>query len=520
MNFKPNALLNLAFHLWPEREFLVFRGERLTCRQTYSQVKALAAGLHSLGVSQGDRVAVFLPACPEAVFSLFLPSQIGTIHMPINPLLGEQELLEILRHSGARVIFTGLNWYGLQQADLLKRLKPELPELQYVIVLPEARTGGESLPAGDGMLAYEEVLAKGRPYPRFKPNPDDPNLLCYTSGTTGHPKGVLHSNSRSWGFRFGDSWKRLSHQSLQCLLLPYPPYHFSGMFGIMTALIAGGKVVLMDRIDPALMLQIIQTEKVTQIGAPATIYRLMLAAARENSFDLSSVRRLTFSSEKLTPELACSLYDLFHCKLENYYGTTEAHLISWTDTEGAWQSASDSVGWPLPGVEIQIVDQDRQPLSAGEMGEITVRTPQRMLGYYRDPESTDRVLDSNGWIYTGDSGYIGQDKCLHITGRISELINRSGEKILPEEVETFLESHPAIRRAAVIGVPNALAGEEILAFILPQPGKTIDLEEVLRYCRGKIAPYKVPGDIRLVQQLPMTPNGKIQKFRLQETLHA
>jgi fatty-acyl-CoA synthase len=149
-----------------------------------------------------------------------------------------------------------------------------------------------------------------------------------------------------------------------------------------------------------------------------------------------------------------------------------------------------------------------------------VRSPQMMLGYYRDPERTAQVLDQDGWNFTGDAGYIGQDGNLRVTGRISELINRGGEKVLPEEVEAFLESHPAIRRAAVIGVPSQIAGEEILAFILPQPGRTVDLEEVLQFCRGKIAPFKVPSDIRLVQQLPITPNGKIQKYKLREALHA
>jgi fatty-acyl-CoA synthase len=520
MNFDPNALVKLAFHIWPEREFLVFREKRFNRRQVYSQLKALAAGLYSLGVVPGDRVAVFLPACPEAIMAIFLSGQLGTVHVPINPLLGEQDLLEILRHSGARVILTVRNWLGMRQVDLLKRLKPELPELQHVIVIPDGENGGEGLPAGDGFLSHGEVLASGQAYPRKKFNPYNPNLLCYTSGTTGHPKGVLHSNARSWSFSLGDSLRRLSQQSLQCMLLPYPPNYFSGMFGIMVSLITGGKLVLMDRLDPIQMLETIQAEKVTQIGAPATIFRLMLAAARSGEYDLSSVRRLTFSSEKLSPDLARDLYDLFNCRQENYYGTTEAHLISWTDSQGAWQTAADSVGRPLPGVEIRIVDQQHQPLPTGESGEIAVRSPQMMLGYYRDPERTAQVLDQDGWNFTGDAGYIGQDGNLRVTGRISGLINRGGEKVLPEEVEAFLESHPAIRRAAVIGVPSQIAGEEIVAFILPQPGRTVDLEEVLQFCRGKIAPFKVPSDIRLVQQLPITPNGKIQKYKLREALHA
>jgi fatty-acyl-CoA synthase len=519
-NNYPQRLIKLAFLFWPGRVFLVFKGERISRRTAYNRIKALAAGLNALGIQRGDRVAVLLPACPEMVYTQFLPNQLGTIHMPLNPLLGQHELEEILRHSGARVILTVQNWYGMQQAAFLKHLKPNLPDLQTIIVVPEAMAGSEKLPAGEGILSYEEVIAKGWQIPGVKVNPEDPILLCYTSGTTGQPKGVLHSQAGCWAIKPGAIWQRLSRQSLRSFLLPYPPYYFSGMFGIIAALISGGKVVLMDRIDPTQMLHAIQTEKVTQIGAPATVYRMLLAAARNSNYDLSSVRRLTFSSERLTPELAHSLYALFRCRLENFYGTTEAHVISWTEIAGDWQAASDSVGKPLPGVEVQIVDPAHNPLPVGEAGEIAVRSSQLMLGYYRDPERTSRVLDSQRWFLTGDSGCIGSDGNLHLTGRVSDLINRGGEKVHPEEVEAFLESHPSIRRAAVIGVPNQLAGEEILAFIVPHSGATINLEEVLHYCRGKIAAFKTPSNIRLVEQLPITPGGKIQKFKLRESLHA
>jgi fatty-acyl-CoA synthase len=513
----PRHLIHLAFRLWPGREFLVFRDERLTRRSVLAQVKALACGLNALGVTQGDRVAIFLPACPQAVYAQFINSYLGTVHMPLNPLLGEHELRQILRHSQAKVILTCLNWFGLKQVEVLERIKPDLPDLQTIVVIDPDEENTAIFHKGRGILAYSTLLAMGLPCPRIKVRLTDPALLSYTSGTTGQPKGVLHSYARNWGISAGSIRQRIKREALQCLLLPYPPYHFAGMFGITSALLSGGKVILMDRIVPSQVLATIQKEKVTQIGAPPTIFKLLLAALQHGSFDLTSVKRLTFSSEKLSSQLAQALFEAFHCKLDNFYGTTEAHLISWTD-QGDWKSASDTVGKPLPGVEVRVVDLAHQPLPLGELGEFAVRTAQMMNGYFRDPVRTGQVLDDNGWLFTGDSGFIGQDGSLHLTGRVSDIIKRGGELVHPEEVETFLESHPAISSAAVVGLPNGLAGEEILAFIVATPGTRVDLEEVRRFCSGKIAAFKIPSDIRLVPQIPRTPTGKIQRFKLRESI--
>ena len=515
----PQSLISLAFRLWPEREFLIFGGERLNRRNVFSRVKALAAGLNALGVRQGDRIAIYLPACPEAVYAQFVNTQIGTIHMPLNPLLGEQELREILRHSQAKVIITARNWYGLHQADVLERLKPDLPDLQTIVVVNEQTGNKEKRSSETGLLTYSEMVAEGRAYPKVRLKPADPALLSYTSGTTGHPKGVIHSYSRNWSISARSILHRLKSETLQCLLLPYPPYHFAGMFGIASALVSGGKVVLMDRIDPTRMLNAIQAEKVTQIGASPTIFRLLVTAAKNSPCDLSSVRRLTLSSEKLSPGLARSLFEIFHCKLDNFYGTTEAHLISWTDS-GDWQSASETVGRPLPGVDVRVVDTARLPVPMGEVGEFAIRTSQMMNGYYRDPERTRQVLDGDGWLYTGDAGYIGSDGCLRLTGRVSDTIKRGGELVHPEEVESFLESHAAIRQAVVVGTPNELTGEDIIAFIVPNHGKIIDLEEIKRFCKGKIAAFKVPSEIRLIARIPVTSNGKIQRHKLRESILA
>jgi fatty-acyl-CoA synthase len=191
-------------------------------------------------------------------------------------------------------------------------------------------------------------------------------------------------------------------------------------------------------------------------------------------------------------------------------------MISWTGAEDNWECAAATVGKPVPGAELRVVDDQRRPLPVGAQGEIAVRTRQMMLGYYNAPELTARVLDAEGWFYTGDIGFLGEDGYLRLVDRKSDLIIRGGQNIFPAEVEKHLVSHAAIRRAAVFGMPHALSGETVWAYIEPQPGTGLTVTEVLNHCRGQIAPFKIPEEVRFMARLPTTPTGKIQKYQLRQ----
>jgi fatty-acyl-CoA synthase len=504
----PRRVLDLAFRARSASEYLIFQGERITRRQAYADVRALAAGLQSLGVQKGDRVATLLPACPEAVYSMFVPSITGSIHVPLNPLLGEYELRYILADCGAKVVITGRRWYGLDHPAMLARMLPDLPALKHVLVRG----------TGDGDCAVFRPLADvmgsaGTPRP-VKVSLHEPATLTYTSGTTGRPKGALHS--RTWRLLARLSGSRLGLSSLRCLLLPYPPHHFAGMVGIMASLLAGGKVILMERFDPEQMLEVIQRERVTQIGGSPTMYRWLLCSPGQERYDLSSVQRITASSERLPPDLVRALHDRFGCSLENFYGTTETNLISWTAVDDPWERAATTVGKPVPGVSVRVVDDERQPLPAGAPGEIAVRAPQIMLGYYNDPALTAQVLDADGWFYTGDVGYLGDDGYLRLVDRKRDTIIRGGQNVYPAEIEQYLEQHPLIRRAGVVGVPGRLGSEEVWAYLELQPGALLTEREVMDYCRGQIATFKIPEQVRFAPQLPATAAGKVQRFRLRE----
>ena len=506
----PQRLVDLAFRVRPNSEFVIFQDQRLTRRQVFDRVKALAAGLQALGVQEGDRVATLLPACPEAVYTAFLPSVLGNINVPLNPLLGKHELRHILADCGAKVVVAAENWYGQNHPTMLARLLPDLPDLRCVIVR-EASDGD-----GQTFLPLQDVMSPSRPLRPAKVSADDTVLISYTSGTTGRPKGIVHIQSRYWGLAVSSVSPRLDLGLLRCLLLPYPPYHYAGLFGIVGTLLAGGKVILMDRFDPKLMLEYVQTEKVSQIGASPTMYRLLLSTPGQERYDLSSVQRLAFSSEPLPLDLAQALHERMGCHLENIYGMTETMVISWTNPKDTWERAATTVGQPAPGARVRIVDDERLPLPVGERGEVAVQTSQMMTGYHHNPELTAQVLDEEGWFYTGDIGYVGEDGYLRLVDRKKDLIIRGGENIYPVEVEQYVERHALVRRAGVIGVPSEVGGEAVWAYLELQPGATLTAKEVLSFCRGQIAPFKIPAQVRFVERLPTTAAGKVQKFKLRE----
>ena len=506
----PRQLMSLAFRLRPNSEFILFQGQRLTRGQAYDRMKSLAAGLQRLGIGKGDRVASLLPACPEAVYTLFMPWVLGNVNVPLNPLLGEHELRHILADSGAKVVIIAENWYGQNHASTLERLLPELPDLRYVVVRDATEGNGTTL------LPMKDVVAGERALRPVEISPHDTMTLAYTSGTTGLPKGVVHTRSRALGIAVGPARLRMKLRALRCMLLPYPPYHTAGRFGLFISLFAGGKVILMDRLNPRQMLEHIEREKVTQIAGSPTMYRMLMGTSGQEKYDLSSVRRIAFSSESLDMDTARALHDRFGCHLENMYGTTESMMISWTDLDDPWKRVASTVGKPVPGARVRIVDDDREPLPIGERGEIAVQTSQMMIGYHRAPELTAEVLDPEGWFYTGDIGYLDDSGYLRLVDRKKDVIIRGGQNVYPAEVEAYLQRHPLIRRAGVIGVPSDLGGEVVWAYVEAQAGAALATREVLGFCLGQIAPFKIPAQVRFVDRLPTTAAGKVQRFKLRE----
>ena len=527
----PRWLVRLAFTLYPQREYILYADQRLTRRQVYRQIQSLAAGLQALGLRQGDRIATLLPACPEAIYALYLPLHSGMVNVPLHPLLGEYELRHILKDCSARAVIAAERWMGRDYRALFHKLKPDLPDLEFVLLrselvegplkpagLPrtEPRDLSPARPPADGFLPLHRAMPPGaRPHP-VRIRDQDIARIFYTSGTTGLPKGVVHLQAGLGGLIRGSLRAHMRGERMRCMLMPLPPYQLAGMVAAVLGLAAGGKIILPERFNPLHILQSIPKEGVTRLAGAPTLYRLLLATPGQADYDLSSLQVITLATETCPLALAEALAARVDCQLENIYGLTETGIISMTEADDPWQRAADTVGRPYPGVEVRIVDDGRRPLPPGEVGEIAVRTVQVMAGYYRDPPATAQVLDADGWLYTGDLGSLGSDGYLRLVDRKRDLIIHSGINIYPAEVEAFLERHPQVQRAAVVGVPDALSGETVWAFIEAAPGAKLLPRQVREFCLGQLAAFKIPDQVRIVARLPLTVTNKVQKFRLRE----
>ena len=495
MNLAQNVIRARAF--FPDRPAIVFEGRNITYRELDAASNRAANLLTSLGIARGDRVALYLPNIPEFAIVYLGVLKAGAIAVSINAIFKQQEAEFILNDAGARVVFT--------TAELAGNLaEAACPALERVIVCEGAAGATPSL--------AELLEQASSEFQTAEMAPSDPALLLYTSGTTGVPKGATLSH----GNVVSNTWSVVHHAGyrpddrLMCFL---PLFHVFGQNFIMNAcFLSGSTLVLHRRFAPDAVLQSIARERVTMFFGVPSIYvaLLNLELARD---DLASIRYWFSAAATMPQEISRQWSERFGRPIYEGYGLTETSPFAAYNHD--FQHKFGSVGTAIENFELRIVDEAAEEVPRGSIGEIAIKGPGVMLGYWGRPDDSKAAI-RDGWFHSGDVGSMDDQGYVFIVDRVKDMINRSGFKIWPAEVEQLLYRHPAVREVAVYGVPDAINGEAVAAAIVLKSGATATAEEVVAYCRARGAVYKAPSRVDFVAELPKSATGKILKRVLRD----
>jgi long-chain acyl-CoA synthetase len=474
----------------------------LTFAELDDRSNRLAQALLAAGVGPGSRVAHLDRTAPEVVELMFAAAKIGAVAVPLNWRLRPIELAGILRDAGAPLLLAGPG-YTAVATELAAALAHDL---RVVAVGPEYERWLASHPADD---------------PGGRGASGDTVLQMYTSGTTGVPKGVLttHRNlsaavdsSPLWGF-----------DADTVSLTPLPMFHIGGIGWTFLGIWNGAPTILVSEFDAAPVLDLLEGERVTNAVFVPTILQMLCAVPGAADRDYSALRSIAYGASPITTPVLKAALRTFRCALFGVYGLTETTggVVQLDpddhDPDGPREHLLRSAGRPLPWVELRIVDPSTGgELGPHEVGEVWMRAPNVMAGYFQRPEETAAALTPDGWLRTGDGGYLDEEGHLFLTDRIKDMVVSGGENVYPIEVEEALAHHPDVADVAVIGVPDDRWGETVKALVIRAPGAAVTAEELIAFARGRLAGYKLPRSVEFVDELPRTPSGKVLKRELRE----
>lgn len=502
----------------PHRPFLAFGGRRLTYGQVEHRADALAASLHELGIEAGDRIALTLPNWPEFVVAAFAAAKLGAVIVPLNPRFTPTELQYMLRHSETAVVVTAENWAGVDYLARYEGFLAQLPDLQYVVSV-----GEEDLWYDDRIHQFEDLVSsgEGRAYPGHDADPDDLFAIVYTSGTMGKPKGVMlsHRNLLETSAATADAIGLVPEDVVFGVGTLFNVFGFGT--GVLGTLAAGAQLVLQDTEDAAALLETAERERVTVYHGTPTSFVVALREPSREGRRLDALRTGIVAGAPVAEELVGRIQRELVPELRIGYGLTETGtLIAVTTAADPPGKQRATVGRLLPDVQLRVLDVDGSVLPVESVGEVAVRGPGVMLGYYRQPGETAQALTPDGFFATGDLGMEDDEGYLHILGRRKEMIIRGGFNVYPREVEDRLHAHPAVLDVAVVGLPDEVLGEVACACIVPVEGAIVTGEEIKDFCREVLADYKVPDLVRFLDEFPMTGSGKVRRVELARMISA
>lgn len=500
----------------PDAEALVFGDRRVSWREFRDRVDAFARGLIEAGVGKGDRIALLAMGCPEFPVSFMAAAKIGAVWLGLSPKFTLRELVFILRDARPTVLVS-LRQYGERDlAPDLQALRREVPGIRTLIVIGEPFDGAEPFDAVAAAQPGSTDDALGRRAAEVVP--DDNALLMYTSGSTGTPKGVVHTH-RSMLLSVATQNARFGLSPGSRILMDFPINHVAADVEIgLAAICAGAALVIMDRFDPALSLQIVERERVTLLGGVPAMFMMQFGSPEFPRVSLASVETFVWAGSpapRTVIDVLAAIAGRTGARLLTGYGSTEAGgFVTFTDPGDDVDTLADTAGRVAPPTELRIVDEARRDVPDGQPGEIALRGPTLMRGYWNNPEATAQAVDAEGWYYTGDVALRDRGGRIRIVGRTSEMYKSGGENVHPREVEQALEAHPAVALAAVVGVPDDVFQESGLAFVVLRPGAGATDGQLRAHCRSLLANFKVPKRFEFRPGLPLLPNGKVDKVAL------
>ncbi len=489
-----------------EHVSLVFKGKEYTNVERFDNSMKFAKALKKLGVKQGDRVIIQMPNCPEVLTSFTASWCIGAVVVPINFMVGDAETALIYQDSGARVIISSMDFW-----EKIKTCRQQAPEIEHVVLIDD------EIP--EGALSFHQLVAESDSnIEAASVNDDDLAALIYTAGTTGVPKGVMHTHHALYVNSLR-SQNTLNFQPGTIAVAVLPLCHIYGVASLVTAfVVGGGTLVLHDSFDLETIFASIEKYKGTLLSAVPTMYVYMLLLSESKKYDLSSMKYWFSGSAPLTVDTWKQFKEKYGFEIIEGWGLTEAggnNVVNPIDGE----KKIGSVGFPFKGTQVKIVDNNGNELPGGEEGEIIISGPGLMKGYWNKPEETAAVL-KDGWLNTGDVGKIDEDGYLFITDRKKDIIIKGGENISPKEIEEVLFTHPNVFEAAVIGIKDKVYGEEIKAFVVLKPGETTTAENIIAHCEKTLKRFKLPKEVVFVDACPKNLLGKVMKKDLRKMVSA
>ncbi|MFB7600200.1 AMP-binding protein [Streptomyces sp. NPDC056160] len=511
------ANLDRAVAAWPDREVLVDvpSGRRWTYAEFAADVDRLAYALLATGVAKGDRVGIWAVNCAEWILVQYATARVGAIMVNINPAYRTHEVEYVLKQAGVRLLFATPRHKSSDYRAMVEQVRGACPVLAETVYIGDPTWDALIARGAPGHADELRLRAAGL-------SCDDPINIQYTSGTTGFPKGATlsHHNILNNGYFVGES---VAYTERDRICVPVPFYHCFGMvMGNLAATSHGACVVIpAPAFDPEATLEAVRRERCTSLYGVPTMFIAELNLPDFAAYDLSTLRTGIMAGSPCPVEVMKRVVAEMHmAEVSICYGMTETSPVSLqTRVDDDLEHRTATVGRVLPHLEVKVVDPATGvTLPRGTAGELCTRGYSVMLGYWEEPERTAEAVDAGRWMHTGDLAVLREDGYVEIVGRIKDMIIRGGENIYPREIEEFLHGHPKIRDVQVVGVPHARYGEEVLACVIPlDAADPPTLEEIRAFCAGRLAHYKIPSRLSVLDSFPMTVSGKVRKVELRRS---